>query len=120
MDTLNSFIQTHIEYDKDMYIINIRGDVYGTYAITERKSIKQLICQCQKEIYGTMTASLIYYKRSRNSIEDESYEFNPYDPFFANKITKDIQMTVCFHLDDCKLSRKSPKVVGKTVTRLKK
>ena len=25
-------------------------------------------------------------------------------------------MTVCFHVDDCKLSHKIPKVVGKTIT----
>ena len=66
-----------------------------------------------------MTASLIYYKKFRNSIEYEGYEFNPYDPCVASKVIKDIKMTVCFHVDNFKLIHKLPKVVGKTITRLK-
>ena len=57
--------------ENDMAIINIRGvlvdiimdiatDVYGPYVITDRKGIKKIILLCQKNIYGTMTASLIY------------------------------------------------------------
>jgi hypothetical protein len=29
---------------------------------------------------------------------------NPYDPCVANKIIEGKQMTICFHVDDCKLS----------------
>jgi hypothetical protein len=29
---------------------------------------------------------------------------NPYDPCVANKIIEGEQMTICFHVDDCKLS----------------
>ena len=48
MDILNSFIQTHIEDEKDMNVIKIRGvlvyilleiapDVYGPYVITDSR-----------------------------------------------------------------------------------
>ena len=58
VDILNSFIQTCIGDEKGVAIINIRGflvyilleiapDVYGPYAITDRKGVKQLIVQCQ-------------------------------------------------------------------------
>ena len=113
-----------------MAIINIRGvlvnilleiapDVYGSYVVTDRKGIKQLILQCQNSIYGTTTAILLYYKKFRRSLEDECYKFNPYDPCVANNITKVSNMTVCFHVDDCKLIHKIPKLVGKTITWLK-
>ena len=110
MEIPNAFIQTHIKYEKDMSIIKSRGvlvyimleialDVYETYVIMDRKGANQLIFQCQKSIYGTMTAIMIYYKKFRRSIEDEGYEFNPYDPCVTNKIIKLSQKTVCFHVD---------------------
>ena len=76
MDIPNAFIQTHTKDEKDTAIINIRvvlvdilleisPDVYGPYVITEQKGVKQLIVQCQNAIYGTMMASLLYYKKFR-------------------------------------------------------
>ena len=108
-----------------MYIINIRGilvdilldispDVYGPYVITDRKGLKKLIVQCQNSIYGTITANLLYYKNFGKVLEDDGYEFNPYEPFFANNIIKCSQMKVCFN--NCKLSHNIPKVVGNTIT----
>ena len=113
-----------------MAIINIRGvlvdimlkiapGVYGQYVITERKVINQIIFQFQNAIYCTMTASLLYYKKLRKSIEDKGYEFNPYGPCFANKIIKGSHITVCFHLDYFNLSHKSPKLLDNTITWLK-
>ena len=40
---------------------------------------------------------------------------NPYDPCMANKQVKGEQLTVCFHVDDCKISHVIPKVVNKTI-----
>ena len=91
MDIPNSFIQTCIEDKKDIFIINIKRvlvdilmkispDIYGTYVITDRKGVNQLIVQYQNVIYGTMTAIILYYKKFRESIEDEGCGFNPYDP----------------------------------------
>ena len=127
VDIPNVFIQTFIKDKKDMVIIKIRGvfvdilmeiapDIYGTYVITDRKGVNQLIAQHQNAIYVTMAERVLYYKKFRKSLEYEGYKFNSYDLCVANKIIKGIHMTVCFHVDDCKLSQKSPKVVGKTIT----
>ena len=66
-----------------------------------------------------MKASLIYYKKFRKSLEDERYELNYYEPCVPNNIIKVIHMTVCFHVDDCKLTHKSPKVVENLIMCLK-
>ena len=63
-----------------------------------------------------MMASLIYYKKFRKSIENEGYEFNPYEPCVANKIIKVSQMNVFFHVEDCKLSHMRPKIFFKMIT----
>ena len=83
------------------------------------KGVKQLIVQCQKLMYGTMTESLLYYNKFRKRLEDERCGFNPYGPFVANNIIKGSQMTVCFHVEYYKSIHKSPKVVGKTITCIK-
>ncbi len=40
---------------------------------------------------------------------------NPYDPCVWNKTIKKKQITVCFHVDDCKVSHKLARVVDKAI-----
>ena len=111
MDTPNAFKETYIEDEKDITTIKVRGVlvnifldiapyVYGPYVITDCKGIKQLISHYKNAIYGTMTASLLYYKKFRKSLEYDGYEFNHYDPCVVNNIIKGSHMTVFFHLYD--------------------
>ena len=127
----NDFIQIRIKDEKEMTIIKIRGllvdilldiapGAYRLYVITNCKGIKQMMFQCKNSIYGTIKASLLYYKKFRKSLEDEGYEFNPYGPCIANNIIKVSQMTVCFYVDNCKLIHKIPKVVGRMIIWLNK
>jgi hypothetical protein len=121
VDIPNAFIQTHIEDEKDMAIIKICGilvdilveiapDVYKPYVYQDKKGIKQLLVQCQNAIYGTMVTSLLYYQKFTNSLISISFEINPYDPCMANKMIEGKQMTICFHVNDCKLSHCNSKV----------
>ena len=130
IDIPNAFIQTRIEDEKDMAIIRIRGvlvdmlcdiapDVYKPYVTIDRKGNKQLIVQCQNALYGTMTASLLYYRKFRKSLESIGFEFNPYDPCVANKMIDGNQMTICFHVDDCKLSHVDEKANDRMIEWLK-
>ena len=49
-------------------LMEIAPDIYWPYVITYRKGVKQLIVQCQNEIYGTITASLLYYNKLREGL----------------------------------------------------
>jgi hypothetical protein len=131
LDIPNAFIQTRVEDEKDMDIIKIRGilvdmlldiapDVYKPYITMDRKGLKQLIVQCQNAIYGSMMASLLYYNKFCKSLKSIGFQFNPYDPCVANKQVSGQQMTICFHVDDCKLSHKSPKVNDRMIKWLKR
>ncbi len=44
---------------------------------------------------------------------------NPYDPCVWNRVFVDKQMTVCFSIDDCKISHLNPKVVDYTIAWLR-
>ena len=75
--------------------------------MTDKKGMKQLLVQCQNALYGTMVASLLYYRKFTKSLVSVRFEINPYNPCVANKTVNGTQMTICFHVDDCKLSHHS-------------
>jgi len=62
-----------------------------------------------------MVASLLYYKKFVKSLRSKRFRLNPYDPCVANKQVDGEQLTVCFHMDDCKISHMNPKVVSDTI-----
>ena len=71
--------------------------------------------QCLNAVYGTMVAALLYYKKFVKSLTEQGYKINPYDGCVANKVIKGKQITICFHVDDCKISHKSSKVIDDTI-----
>jgi hypothetical protein len=126
VDILNAFIQTKIEDEVDMAIVKLRGilidmlvdiapNIYSPFVTNPKGHEKQLINQCKNAIYGTMVASLLYYKKFTKSLINYVFEFNPYVPCVATKMIKGSQMTICFHVDDCKLSHVNPKVMESIV-----
>jgi hypothetical protein len=66
-------------------------------------------------LYGTMVASLLYYKKFVKSLKSNGFRLNPYDPCGANKHVNGEQLTVCFHVDHCKILHLIPKVVDETI-----
>jgi hypothetical protein len=130
-DIPNAFIQTVIEDPKDMAFIKIRGvlvdilcdlapETYQSFVTFDKKGAKQLLVQVQNALYGTMVASLLYYRKFVKSLTDIGFTLNPYDPCVANKMIDGKQMTICFHVDDCKLSHRDPKVVDRIIAYLRK
>ena len=122
IDIPNAFVQTRVEEEKDMAIIKLRGvlvvilvalapDVYKSYTSTDKKGSIQLLVQCQNALYSTMVASLLYYRKFTKSLTGIGFELNPYDPCVANKMIDGKQMTICFHVDDCKLSHRKSRVM---------
>ncbi len=71
--------------------------------------------ECLNVFYGIMVAALLYYKKFVINLKSKEFKLNPYDPCVADKIVEGKQITVCFHVDDCKLSHKHPKVIDETI-----
>ena len=91
-------------------LVEISPDVYKSHVITNKKGVKQLLVQCQIALYCRMVASLIYYCKFTKSLTDVEYKINPYDPCVANKMIDGQHMTICYHVDDCKLIQRRSKV----------
>jgi hypothetical protein len=49
----------------------------------------------------------------------QGYKINPYNGCVANKVVKGKQVTICFHIDDCKISHESSAVIDDTVAWLR-
>ncbi len=126
VDIPNAFVQTIVEDEKDKALICIRGllvdilvsiapNAYGLYVTVGKKGEKQLLVQCLTALYGTMVALLQYYKKFVKSLKSKGFKLNPYDHCLANKQVNGEQLTVCFHMDDCKILHLTPKVVDKMI-----
>jgi hypothetical protein len=129
VDTPNAFVQTRVENEKDMAFIKIRGilvdilveitpDVYKSYVLKDKKGSKQLLVQFQNALYGTMVVSLLYYRKFVKSLMDIDFVINPYDPCVAKMIEGD-QVTICFHIYDCKLSHRNTNVMDSMIEYLR-
>jgi hypothetical protein len=62
-----------------------------------------------------MVASLLYYRKFVKSLTDINFIINPYDPYGANKIIEGAQMTIWFHVYDCKLSHRKKTVMERII-----
>ncbi len=85
------------------------------YVAVNSKGEKSLLVECFNAIYGTMVAGLLYYRKFSSSLEKRGFVMNPYDLCVWNKTIKGKQMTICFHVDDCKSSHVSLRVVDYTI-----
>jgi hypothetical protein len=74
---------------------------------------KQLLVQCHNALYGTIVARLLYYRKFVKSLTDIDFIINPYDPCVAKNIIEGEQMTICFHVDDCKLNHRKKTVMDR-------
>ena len=111
IDIHNTFIQTVVEDEKKRVIICIRGmlvdmpvkiapEVNKPYVTTDKRGNKQLLVECLNAVYGTMVASLLYYQKFINSLKDNGYKMNPYDPCMWNKTIKGSQCMIFLALVD--------------------
>jgi hypothetical protein len=130
VDIPNTFVQTRVENEKDIACIKIRGilvdilveiapDVYKSYVLKDKKGSKHLLVQCQNALYDTMVASLLYYRKFVKSLTDIDFVINPYYPCVTNKMSEGDQMTICFHVDDGKLSHRKTKVMDSMIEYLR-
>jgi hypothetical protein len=131
IDIPNAFIQTRVDNPKDRVIIWMRGvvvdwlvkaapEVYAPFVTTDKKGMKVLLVECWNVIYGTMIAGLLYYRKFSESLTEQGYVANAYNPCVWNKVIEGKLSTICFHVDDCKISHKSVKVNDNTIKWLRR
>ena len=58
----------------------------------------------QKSLYGCLKSALLFYEKLVGDLEVYGFRINPYDPCMANNMIGGKQLTVCWHVDDLKIS----------------
>ena len=93
-------------------MVDIKCEIYSEYkdyVTRDNREVRQLLLRCQNALYGKIVSSLLSYFKFAKSLTSIGFEINPYNPFVANKVIDVSQMTICFHVDYCKLSHRESK-----------
>ncbi len=125
VDIPNAFVQVSLDSEDEgghRTIMRLRGDIvdilcsvdesYTKFVVTEgKKQEKVIYLHVVKALYGMLESAMLFYKKLLSDLEKFGFKANPYDPCVANKMVNGHQMTVCWHVDDVKVSHKDPKEV---------
>jgi hypothetical protein len=113
----------HADLDKDITMIlkgrlaklmvKVAPNLYRKYISVDAKGSAILYVKMQKAIYGLLRSALLFYKKLVPNLESTGFKLNPYHPCVTNKTVNGTQMTVCWHVDDLKVSHVDPKEVTK-------
>ena len=92
------------------------SEYYGPFITLDKKGEKRILVECLNAIYGTMVAGMLCYCKFADSLDKRGFVMNTYDPCVWNKMIKGKQCTICFHVDDCKISNENLKVIDDIIT----
>ena len=66
-----------------------------------------------------MQSALLWYRMLKESLEEDGFVVNPYDPCVANKTYEDgTQCTICWYVDDLKISHIRESIVDEVISKL--
>ena len=71
-----------------------------------------------KAIYGMIESALRWYDLFSSTLTDMGFEINPYDKCTANKVINGSQCTVCWYVDDNKVSHVDDDVIDMVVDKI--
>ena len=72
----------------------------------------------KRALYGTLNASLLFWKDLTTELKGWGFTINPYDECVANKTINGKQCTVLWHVDDLKISHVDSGVVDSILEKL--
>ena len=92
---------------------------YEDYIVKE-KGKPTLYLQLSKALYGCMQSALLWYQTFKGCLENIAFKLNPYDPCVANMGIKGKQCTVCWYVNNTKISHQDSKVVDWVIDEIEK
>jgi hypothetical protein len=101
-------------------MVKIDPKLYRPFITKNGRGGSIMFVKMQKAMYGMMRALLLFYLKLVDELIADGFELNPYDPCVANKMGNGKQMTVCWHVDDLKVSHVDGIELTKFVHRIAK
>ena len=87
-------------------MVRIDPSLYRKYVTYSAKGTPMLYVHLSKALYVMLKAALLFYKRLIFDLEEMGFVINPHDPCVANMMVNGEQITVCWHVDDLKISHR--------------
>jgi len=88
--------------------------------VTMEKGKKVLYLRLAKALYGCLQSALLWYQTFVEHLEELGFRLNPYDPCVANMEINGKQCTICWYVDDTKISHEDPEVVTWVIKEIEK
>jgi hypothetical protein len=98
--------------------VQLSPQTYSKFVVKERNK-NVLYIQLKKALYGTLRTSLLFWKKLTEVLQGWGFIINPYDWCVANKVITENQCNIVWHVDDLKISHKSPGNVDSIIDQLK-
>jgi len=118
-DVPGAYLHAKMPDDKKTLMV-LRGDFadimcqvnpeYERFTKGEGKN-KVLYLHLLRALYGCIESALLWYNLYVETLRGMGFQVNPYDRCVANKIIKGKQCTICWYVDDNKVSHEDEEVV---------
>ena len=91
-------------------LLEIDPERYGPCVCTYNGR-RYLYAKAIKAIYGAMRSALLFYQLFSGQLKEWDFKINEYDACTMNKMVNGSQLTIVWHVDDCKISHRDEEVV---------
>ncbi len=113
---LGAFLHADVNKDITMVLkdrqaelmVQVAPNLYSKYITVDRMGMAILYVKMQNFLYGLLRSALLFYNKLVADLESDGFMLNPCDSCVANKVVDGKQMTVCWHVDDLKVSHCDP------------
>jgi hypothetical protein len=89
--------------------VSLNPELYSPF-VTQECGEPILYVELLKALYGTLQATLLFYKKLKKDLEGIGFKINHYDPCVTNHTINGKQHMVTWHVNDIKSSHVDPKV----------
>ena len=93
------------------------NEKYKKFVVFE-KGKKVIYLKLERALYGCIQSALLWYNTFVTKLQKDGFLLNRYDPCVANKEINGSQCTVCWYVDDTKISHLDHKVVTRVIKSL--
>jgi len=123
-DIKGAYLNTKMKGEVLMRITGKEVDLFceidpslAEFVVIENRQ-KVLYVQLDKALYGCVQSALLWYDLYSSTLKDMGFELNPCDMCVANAIIEGKQCTICWYVDDNKISHVNSKVVDDVIKQI--
>lgn len=102
------------------YMVQANPERYAAFVHITSSGKKLLFVQVMKALYGCIKSAMLWYNMFASTLKGMGFVLNPYDPCVANKMINGKQCTICWYVDDLKVSHVQHAVVKQVISEVEK